>query len=273
MSKLNSTQGLARATRRARERGATMVSVSLLSVALVSASLLLVRQANRSATESGVVVARERALMAAQAAAELATSYYRERVEDDPQALDTVLAGSYPASDITKCVDLLQDCIPGDAAANAVPTTGYRIHDLTGRSDCAGRACMRPGAIAVLPDFTDTNNIPWVDVQMNEILTNGDPEATVSVWVRNNAGEALGDIGTGATGSWIDDEDGRLVVTAMAEVHGVTVTVEQEVALVTVTGQKIWEMASPDLSYGGGHNNDNVAVETCSEGAYNTTLP
>ncbi len=268
---------------RRRERGATLVSVSLLSVALVSASLLLVRQANRSATESGVVVARERALMAAQASAELATAYYRELAEADTTYMSQALTGSYPASDPTKCVDIARDCIPGGFGTSktaGVPATGMRAHDLTGRSDCAGRVCMRPGALTVLPNNSGTAIIPWREVPMNTILTNGDPEARVTVWVRNNAAEALGDsnpAGGGGTahgtGSWILDEDQRFVVTAMAEVHGVQVTVEQEVAFDSPDAQQVWQMASPDLGYGGGHNNDNVAVETCEQGAYNTTVP
>lgn len=247
---------------RSAQRGATMVSVSLLSVAMVSASLLLVRQANRSATESGVVVARERALLAAQAGAELATAYYRERQENDQTAVTTAITGIRPASDPDRCESRLEDCIPGLSGTNA-PTTGIRQHDTTLKQDCAGRLCMRPGAIAVLPDATGGADVLWVQIPLSELVLGGDDQALVSVWVRNNAGEALDS--NDAT-NWVTDEDGHLVITASAEVFGAQATVEKTVALVPVDGNKVWQMASPDLAYGGGHNNDNVAVETCSEG-------
>lgn len=218
-----------------------MVSVSLLSVAMVSASLLLVRQANRSATESGVVVARERALLAAQAGAELATAYYRERQENDDTTVTQAIAGLYPAADVNKCESRLEDCIPGNAGTDA-PTTGIRQHNTTGKQDCAGRLCMRPGAIAVLPGATGATDIPWVQIPLSALVLGGDEQALVSVWVRNNAGEALdGDPNT----NWVNDLDGHLVITASAEVFGAQATVEKEVALVTVTGQKVWQMPPP----------------------------
>ena len=57
------------------------------------------------------------------------------------------------------------------------------------------------------------------------------------------------------------------VVPENGEVFGTVVTIEQEVALVDSGGDSIWQMAPPDLGYGGGHNNDSVAVEVCSGGA------
>ena len=96
--------------RRRAQRGATMVSTTLLSVSLLSASMLLVRQATRNANESGAVVARERALMAAQGAVQLAAAYYREDAEIDPTAIDIALVGSYGTGDPTKCDDLNKDC-------------------------------------------------------------------------------------------------------------------------------------------------------------------
>lgn len=250
------------------QRGATMVSVSLLSISLVSASLLLLKQANRSASESGVVVARERALLAAQGAAELAISYYRARASDEPVLLDNALRGYHPPQDFRTCTDIKRDCIPGSAQFVDVPTTGMRAESLTGRTDCSGRVCMRPGAVAMLPDSTNADlDVPWVRVPMSSIVTGGDPQAQVTVWVRNNAADALSEPGKDASGSWIEDEDGQVVVTAMAEVFGTVVTIEQEVALVDSGGDSIWQMAPPDLGYGGGHNNDSVAVEVCSGGA------
>jgi len=250
------------------QRGATMVSVSLLSISLVSASLLLLKQANRSATESGVVVARERALLAAQGAAELAIAYYRARGSDQPELIDDALRGFHPASDPKTCADIKRDCVPGNAQMPDVPTTGMRAEVLTGRTDCAGRVCMRPGAVSMLPDSTNGGiDIPWARVPLSTIVAGGDPQAMVTVWVRNNAADALTESGSGASGSWVIDEDSQIVVTAMAEVFGTVVTVEQEVALVTSGGNAIWQMAPPDLGYGGGHNNDSVAVEVCSDGA------
>ena len=70
----------------------------------------------------------------------------------------------------------------------------------------------------------------------------------------------------GFGGSWVEDDDWSIVITAMAEVHGAVVTVGQEFQLLDDQGMALWEMASPELGYGGGHNNDSVAVETCASG-------
>jgi hypothetical protein len=252
-----------------------MVSTTLLSVSLLSASMLLVRQATRNANESGAAVARERALMAAQGSVQLAAAYYREAAEDDANILDVALAGSFNSGQNTVCKEIDRDCIPGNRFDSDVPTTGQRNSHLTqGRSDCAGRPCMRPGALVVLPD-TQGVPVPWTRVQMSQLITGGDDRAVVTTWVRNNTSEALGSgsPGSGTSGSWVQDEDFSLVITAMAEVHGAVVTVEQEFSLMDDPNVKLWEMASPDLAYGGGHNNDNAAVETCNDAMVAGTTP
>ena len=242
------------------QRGATMVSTTLLSVSLLSASMLLVRQATRNSNESGAVVARERALLAAQGAAQLAAAYYREKAEVDETILDIALTGSNNPGTQNKCTELSQDCIPGNALTNQVPTTGQRNELLTGKSDCSGRPCMRPGAVVMLDDIQGAT-IPWVRTQMSQLVQGGDEQATVTVWIRNNMSEALGE-----EGSWLEDEDFSIVITSMAEVHGAVVTIEQEFKLLDQDGLALWEMPSPELGYGGGHNNDSVAVETCADG-------
>lgn len=248
------------------QRGMTMVSTTLLSVSLLSASMLLVRQATRNANESGAAVSRERALMAAQGAAQLAASYYREQAEADSGLIDSALFGSNSAGSASQCTSLSEDCIPGNANNSDVPTTGQRNNSLTDRSDCAGRPCMRPGALVMLPDANDAT-LAWTRIQMSQLIVGGDDQAVVTVWIRNNTSEALAQVADDTkSGSWIQDEDWGIVITAMAEVRGSIVTVEQEFVLLDVTGIALWEMASPDLGYGGGHNNDSVAVETCEDG-------
>jgi hypothetical protein len=85
----------------------------------------------------------------------------------------------------------------------------------------------------------------------------------VSLWIRNNAADAI-DSSSGS-GSWTNDSDGRVVLTAMATVRNTTIAIEQEFALAPGSAQKAWSMASPDVGYGGGHNNDNVMADVCLE--------
>lgn len=257
--------------RRRAQRGATMVSTTLLSVSLLSASMLLVRQATRNANESGAVVARERALLAAQGAAQLAAAYYRQEAEVDEFAIDNALAGSFPSGTESECIDIYRDCIPASGASADAPVTGQRNHSLTGKSDCAGRPCMRPGALVVKPLVGGAIG-PWVRTPMSQLVQGGDNQAVVTVWVRNNMSEALGPEDQG-TGSWVIDNDTSIVVTSMAEVHGAVVSIEQEFVLIANAGMKMWEMASPDLGYGGGHNNDSAAVETCSDSVIQMNTP
>ncbi len=241
-----------RTVRRARsQRGATMVSVMLLSVSLMTAGLLVVRSSVREVEQAGQLVARERALMVAQAAADLAAAQY---LRMDGDTLDAALVGYNPQA---TCTDPCGDCIP-DMTGIA---TGQRNELLTGTAvGCGGRPCMRQGSVSYLNDASATPQ-NWCAVPFRDLVSGGDPEAQVSVWVRNNAADALG---RGGSTSWIDDADGRVVVTASATVRNTTVTVEQELVLTVGAGAAVLQPQTPDEGYGGGHNNDNSAVSVCA---------
>ncbi len=234
------------------QRGATMVSVMLLSVSLMTAGILVVRSSVREVEQAGQLVARERALMVAQAAADLAAAQY---LRMDPDTLDTALVGFNPQAE---CTDPCLDCIPD--VTNVV--TGQRNEVLAGGAavGCGGRPCMRQGAVAYLND-ADAAPQNWCSLPFRDLVAGGDPEATVSVWLRNNAADALGRSGSA---SWIDDSDGRVVVTASATVRNTTVTVEQELVLTVGAGAAVLQPQTPDEGYGGGHNNDNSAVSVCA---------
>ena len=251
-----------RAQHRHRQRGATMVSVMLLTVSLMTVGLLAVRSSVREVTEAGQLVARERALVAAEAALDLARAQYLAMEEAD---LDAALQGYAPQAGT--CVDPCGDCIP-DAA---IAVTGRR-NDLVVGSDvsCGGRPCMRQGAVANLRDATAATT-PWCDQPLRDLDNRGDPEARVTVWVRNNNADALGG-GTQGSGSWVDDGDGRVVITAMAQVRGTAVAIEQEVLLSFGQGPTQLLPQSPDEGYGGGHNNDNSAVSVCTDDYVEATL-
>ncbi len=235
--------------------GATMVSVMLLTVSLMTVGLLAVRSSVREVTHAGQLVARERALMAAQSALDLASAQY---ITVEQTQLNAALQGYTPQAGA--CTDPCGDCIP-DAA---ISPTGQR-NDLIVGSDvsCGGRPCMRQGAVANLRDALDTP-VDWCDTPLRDLVTNGDPEARVSVWVRNNTADALGG-GGGGSGSWTTDNDGRVILTATATVRNTTVTIEQEVLLSFGFGPSSLLPQSPDEGYGGGHNNDNSAVSVCSD--------
>jgi len=236
------------------QRGATMVSVMLLTVSLMTIGLLAVRSSVRDVTQAGQLVAKERALVAAQAALDLAAAQY---ITMDTAQLDASLQGYAPQ--FGACSDPCGDCIP-DAAAIA---TGQRNDELLVDVSCGGRPCMRQGAVARLQDSSDAVT-DWCQTPMRDLVTAGDPEARVSVWVRNNFADSLGG-GATASGSWINDGDGRVVLTAMATVRGATVSIEQEVLLAFGAGPTALLPTSPDEGYGGGHNNDNSAVSVCAE--------
>ena len=51
----------------------------------------------------------------------------------------------------------------------------------------------------------------------------------------------------------------------MATLRNTTLAVEQEYALTPADGTNVWSMSSPDVGYGGGHNNDNVMADVCAE--------
>lgn len=238
--------------RGSRQRGATMVSVMMLTVSLMTLGLLVVRSSVREVTQAGQLVARERALMAAQATLDLAAAQYVTMGSAD---IDAALVGTLPQGAI--CSDPCGDCIP-DAQ---VVVTGQRNEILAGDNvSCGGRPCMRQGAVALLRDGSNAQ-VHWCDVPLRDLLGTGDPEARVSTWVRNNSADALGT--NASAGGWLDDEDGRVVLTAMATVRGTTVTIEQEVLLSFSSGPQALLPQTPDEGYGGGHNNDNSAVSVC----------
>lgn len=254
-----------------KHRGATMVSVMLMGVSMLTVATLVMRASHRDTQRATAKVAREQAAMAAHASVELAAAHYRRQVlgaNPDAQALSVALAGSNPPSDASYCTRDLdsadgpdKDCIPGTGNNN--PRTGQRNSALTaGHSDCSGRPCMRPGALVMLPGADQSAAIPWSAVPMADLMEGGDPQAIVTVWVRNNASEALG---VGGTGSWVVDKDGRVVLTGMARVRKSTVTIEQEYYFLPRAGVTAQSPSTPDEGYGGGHNGDNSAVAVCED--------
>jgi hypothetical protein len=183
-------------------------------------------------------------------------------IQDDEGVLDAALAGYNPAGDPTVCSSVHQDCIPGGGGDPNVPATGQRNRYVTGKSDCAGRPCMRQGALVRLND-SQGGLIDWSQVPLRDLIEGGDPEVRVSLWIRNNTSDVL-DEGAGG-GSWVDDDDGRVVLTAMATLRNTTVAVEQEFVIGPPTSAQPWSMTTPDTGYGAGHNNDNVIAEVCKQ--------
>jgi hypothetical protein len=248
-----------------KQRGATMVSVMLLTVSLMTVAVLVIRSSNREVTQANALVARERALMAAQATIELGAAQMRQAINTSGNAtmvINAALMGYNASGSPDVCSSVFEDCIPGGMGDPSVPATGQKNRWVTGKSDCAGRPCMRQGAIARLPD---ANNVEanWVQVPLRDLLAGGDPEARVSLWIRNNAADAID--ANSVSGSWTADSDGRVVLTAMATVRNTTIAVEQEVKLTPANQVSAWSMSSPDVGYGGGHNNDNVMADVCTE--------
>lgn len=232
-----------------------MVSVMLLTISLTTIGLLAVRSSTREVTQAGQLVARERALVAAQSALDLAAAQYLTMSELE---LDAALQGY--ASQDGACSNPCLDCIPDPD----LMITGQRNDIILGEDvSCGGRPCMRQGALANLRD-SDLALGLWCQRPLRDLVDRGDAEARISVWVRNNGADALGG-GETASGSWTDDEDGRVVLTAMATVRNTTVSVEQEVLLSFGSGPQALLPQSPDEGYGGGHNNDNSAVSVCAD--------
>ena len=241
-----------------------MVSVMLLTVSLMTVAVLVIRSSNREVSQANALVARERAMMAAQATLELGAAQIRQQINDSGAAsvvIDQALQGFNNPGDHSQCSSVFEDCIPGGLGDANVPATGQKNRWVTGRSDCAGRPCMRQGAIAFLPD-TDGVATNWVQVPLRDLLEGGDPEARVSLWIRNNSADAMD---TNGGGGWTEDSDGRVVFTAMATIRNTTIAIEQEMQLTPADSTAAWSMASPDIGYGGGHNNDNVMADVCAE--------
>ena len=90
-----------------KQRGVTMVSVMLMTVSLMTLGLLAVRSSTRDATAAGQLVARERALLVAQAAVDLAAAEYMGMGNGE---LDAALVGYNPQG--ASCTDPCGDCIP-----------------------------------------------------------------------------------------------------------------------------------------------------------------
>jgi hypothetical protein len=229
----------------------------MLTVSLMTVGLIAVRSSGREVVEAGQLVARERALLAAQSALDLAAGQY---LGYDETQLDAALTGMNPQG---ACIDPCRDCMPGQGTGSGgLIVTGQRNEILANADvDCGGRPCMRQGAVSRLRD-ANAGETNWCDVPMRDLLPAGDAEARVSVWLRNNAGDALGSNGSG---SWIDDADSRIVLTAQATVRGSTVAIEQEVLLNLGPAAGDLMPQTADEGYGGGHNNDNSAVTVCSD--------
>jgi hypothetical protein len=218
--------------------------------------LLAVRSSTRDATQAGQLIARERALMVAQAAVDLAAAEY---IQLNNAGVDAALVGYNPQAGA--CVDACGDCIPDPVSGYA---TGMRNEVIDGSPiDCGGRPCMRQGAVAFLNDSADVQT-DWCDVPFRQLVPGGDPEARVSVWIRNNTSDALGP-GNTTPDAWVVDNDGRIVITASATLRNTVVTIEQEIALQRGDEGMVMQPLSPDQGYGGGHNNDNSAVQMCTE--------
>ncbi|WP_244923682.1 hypothetical protein [Enhygromyxa salina] len=224
----------------------------------------MIRASNRELSQANASVARERALMAAQASVELGAAHLRQAItqtNNAQQVINTALAGANASGDQSACMSIYDDCIPGGSGQPNVPQSGQKNRAVTGKSDCAGRPCMRQGAIAVLPN---RQGVPadWVQVPLRDLLEGADAEARVSLWVRNNTGDAVNSEGGG---SWLTDSDGRVVLTAMATVRNTTITIEQEYVLAPGSAAQAWSMTTPDVGDGGGHNGDNVMASVCIE--------
>ena len=253
------------------ERGAILVAVILIVVALSLTGALAVRQTATEIQYASNTVKRERALMVAQAALDLAGSHYKLKDRDQ---LGNALRGMTQQN--PDCTSACSNCIPDPMNETM---TGQRNAILADRDiDCGGRPCMRQGAVAWLPDATQSDQ-SWCDMPFSQLVPNGDPEAIVSVWVRNNSSDALSgcvkpegiDKGTSPHEiqnlCWMRDHDDRVVVTAQATIRNTTVAIEQELILQVDSDLQEWKMPSPDEGYGGGHNNDNTAVSVCKDSA------
>jgi len=238
-----------------------MVSVMLLTISLMTVAILVVKSASREMTETNAHVARERALMAAHASADLAIAQIRADIEANTAAdvsavVDPLLVGTAGSKDCSQKPST-GDCIPGAGAGNP---TGQRYAELNNRSDCGGMPCMRPGAVVQL-DLPIGPAQRWVDLPLRTLLPGSDPEAVVTVWLRNNALDALD---TGGSGDWRVDSDARVVVTASATVRHTTVVVEKEIMFGGGNAPAPAPQRTADEGYGGGHNNDNSSVSVCA---------
>ncbi|MCH9685942.1 MAG: hypothetical protein K0V04_31195 [Deltaproteobacteria bacterium] len=199
------------------QRGATLTSVMLLLIALVTAGLLGVRSARRELDQSGAAVARERARNAIRAVVGLTQARLEVLA---PARLDTMLAGRHPQG--PGCDDRCRDCLPTGARWVAA------IDDVPG--SCVTPPCSRPGAVVDLPDGSGAR-VPWCDVPLRQLLPNADPEARVWVWVRNDTADGLDG------GGWSRDQNRSVVVTARTQLRGTTLVARETVPLRTVSAR------------------------------------
>lgn len=197
---------------RASERGLTLPGVMLSIVALLGLGLLGLRSAARELQWSGQLVARERAEEAARSVLELAVARLRAL---PPAQRDARLVGSRPQG--PECGDPCGDCVPQGAEVVVPLRVAWPA--------CSMEPCVRAGAVAVLLDHHGSTTA-WCDVPLRELVPGGDVEARVSVWLRNDDAERLAE-----PGGWSHDEDGRVVITATAELRGATVVAREEVRL------------------------------------------
>ena len=182
-------------------RGATLISVLLVVLALLVIAVLSVRSASREIRGASAQVQRERARDSAEAAWGLASA----RVQALSVAeLDAVLAGSRPQA--PDCPDVCRDCLP-----QGLEWTTTKL----GRTGvCTNTLCARPGAVARLPDASGAA-AHWCDMPLRQLLPSGETDTRISVWVRNDIPDALDG------GGWRRDDDREVVITAIAEVGGV----------------------------------------------------
>lgn len=193
------------------QRGATLVSVLLLVLALGTLGLLGLRSSARELRGAGAQVARERAWHSAHAVLALAQVRLGELSLGRRNA---VLAGNRPQG--PACPDPCRDC----------PPTGRTVvsDDPGSAGTCTSEPCLRPGAVARLPD-RDGSTVHWCRIPLRQLLEDADTDATVSLWVRNDTADALDG------GGWTNEQNDRVVITAIAEVRGSRVVVRESVTL------------------------------------------
>jgi len=287
-----------------RQRGATLISVLLLIVSLLTIGALAVRSSVRELQSVSSAQDHSRALAAARTALGVAAGQIRETsngcenpdiaVPDDAAyprltypgpntgqdhqnvAVSALLAGSMGGNN---CGDPCGDCVPARDAGD--PITGQRNWALTGvGSDCGGTPCMRPGAIMWLRNLETRapkrlcGSVPGQGM-LSDVVPGADPDANVTVWIRNNAADGLRQptfrndvpVAHGTMPGWETESDCIVVLTAMAEVNGSVATVESTLYAQSSNSFSGSDIISPDEGYGSGHNNDNTAISRCMANA------
>jgi hypothetical protein len=101
-----------------------MVSVLLLTVSLMTVAVLVVRSSHREVSQANALVARERGLMAAQAAIELGAAQLRLAINQGGSStvvINHALTGYNNAGAQDSCTSAFEDCIPGGLGDSSVP--------------------------------------------------------------------------------------------------------------------------------------------------------